>query len=452
MQNKQETRTGAQSGTGLNNDNERGKDMPLPDFPKKKPDTPDLNDAAPMQSSSQAPQSKAAKNNGNAPKIEQVKRFLEARYKFRYNTVKNAVEFADRKGNEWAEVDERTANRIEAELLYANFTGIQRILHVYLSNAVPYDPIRAYLDALPTWDGQTDHIETLANFVKVEPGRRTWFNWMLKKHLVRAIACATGQLAFNKHCFVLVSGQNDGKTSFLRYLCPPAWKEYYTEDIDFENKDGLITLARNVFINLDELHNLSRQDINKVKSFITKDSIKARLPFERRETKMKRNASFFASTNNSEFLTDETGNVRWLVFEIQGINHDNGGPKGYCQININLVWAQAYTLLKQGFQSQITREELDKSETHNKAHTKRSIEYDLIVRHYELSTEKADFKMTADIVTYLEGKTTQRLNAANIGRAMTMLRHERKSAKRRGNTVYGYYLKEATGDNWEFDD
>lgn len=449
MKNKTNTRTGGNAGTGAKAPKHKDKDKILPEFPKKKPENLDLNNVASVPEN---PQPTTSKGGGNAPKIEQVKRYLEARYKFRYNTVKNAVEFADKKGGEWGEVDERTANKLEAELLFANFTGIQRILHVYLSNAELYDPIRAYLDTLPDWDGQTDHIETLANFVKVDQSRRTWFNWMLKKHLVRIVACATAQIAFNKHCFALVGGQNNGKTSYLRYFCPPAWKEYYTEDIDFENKDGLITLARNIFINLDELHNLSRQDINKVKSFITKDSIKARLPFDRRETKLKRNASFFASTNNPEFLTDETGNVRWLVFEIQGINHDNGGQNGYCQVDINLVWAQAYTLLKQGFYCQLTREEIEKSEAHNQAHTKRPIEYDLILKHYDFTEDKADFKTPSEILTYLESKTTQRLNAINVGKAMKMLRRERQRAKRNGNNTYGYYLKESAGNDWEFDD
>lgn len=335
MQNKENTRIGAQADTGATKGNNRGKDTPLPDFPKRTPENRDLNAPAPTENDPEPPGNEE-KSGGNDPKIKQVKRFLDRRYQFRYNTIKNAVEFAPKDGGNWSDVDERAANSLERELLEANFRGIQRDLHLLLSTSKPFDPIRSYLDALPAWDGQTDHIEALANFVQVEPSRRTWFNWMLKKHLVRTLACATGQLAFNKQIFVLVSGQNDGKTWFLRKLCPPAWSEYYTEDIDFENKDGLIALARNVFINLDELRNLSRQDINKVKSFISKDSIKARLPFDRRETKLKRNASFFGSTNNAEFLTDETGNVRWLVFEIQGINHDNGGTNGYEQ-QIRLV-------------------------------------------------------------------------------------------------------------------
>jgi predicted P-loop ATPase len=267
---------------------------------------------------------------------------------------------------------------------------------------------------------------------------------MFKKHLVRLLACATGKIAFNKQCLVLVGGQDAGKSTFVRFLCPPAWKEYYTEEIDFDNKDGWFALAQNVFINLDELRNLSRQDINKVKSFISKDHVKGRMPFDRRTTKFKRKATFFGSTNNAEFLTDETGNVRWLVLEILDIQHDNGDAKGYARnVDIDLVYSQAFALMQSGFDCQLTKEEKQQSEAYNQAHTKRPIEYELILKFYEPGDSKADFKTASDIKRYLETRTSQKIaSVESIGRALRMLGMERVSKKVLGQTVYGYNLKE----------
>lgn len=400
------------------------------------------------QGTEKQPDSKADKGNAEAL-ITRIDNYLKPRYTFRSNMVKNAIEFQRKGETTWADVDERQALRIEAELLRKGFKSIGRTLHVLLANAPEYDPVLDYLKRLPAWDGKTDHIGHLAGYVLVSPERRAWFDLMFKKHLVRILACALGYIPFNKQCFVFVSGQNDGKTTFLRFIAPPEWQEYYTEDIDFDNKDGLITLARNLFINLDELRNLSRQDINKVKSFLTKDHIKARMPFDRRETKLRRRASFWGSTNNAEFLTDETGNVRWLVFEILGIQHDNGGPEGYgANVNINDVYAQAYALLQSDFKYQLSREEIEQSEAYNSAHTVKPPEYELILKYYDPCADQSQFKTATDIKQHLEIVSSQKLSPVNIGKALRMLGYTRHAKKIHSRTLYGYWIKDTGEKDW----
>ena len=386
--------------------------------------------------------------------IVRIEKYLSKRWQFRYNILKNSIEFAPLGQSRWEECDERSARRFEYELLRAGFTGgVGHCMDVFLANAGNFNPIPAYLEKLPKWNGITDHIGLLADFLEVEPSRREWWRRMFKKHLVRLLACALGRLSFNKHCLTLVSGQNDGKTSFLRFLCPGEWQEFYSEDIDFSNKDGLVSLARNIFLNLDELKSLTRQDINRVKSFLSQDRIKARLPFDRRETNLRRVATFFASTNAPEFLTDETGSVRWLVFEVKNIRHDNGGPNGYsAQIDIDLIWAQALSLLDNGFEYQLTREEIAESERLNMAHTRLPNEYEPILQYYEISTDPADFKATSDIVRHLSNKTFLKITAEGVGRAMRFLQADRIARKVRGQTIRGYLLKEnEVASGWESD-
>lgn len=418
------------------------------DFPHEIPENTDLNDLeTPEKDTAPKPEKRGNGQSGNRQAlIFRIEAYLKKRYSFRYNLVKNAVEVLPKGETVWAELDERKAMKIEAELMRSGFNNIGRTLHVFFSNAPDFNPISAYLDTMPAWDGKTDHIEKLAEFVEVEKERRAWFNLMFKKHLVRCLACAIGQIPFNKQCFVFVSGQNDGKTTFIRFLCPRAWQEYYSEDIDFENKDGLIALARNIIINLDELRNLSRQDINKVKSYLSKDQIKARLPFDRRETKLKRHATFFGSTNNAEFLTDETGNVRWLVFEIKGILHDNGGPNGYgANADIDLVYSQAYALLKSGFYFQLTKEEIEQSESYNRAHMVRPVEFDWMLKYFEVSEDAKDFKTAAEIAHILQVKTFYKCSAIGVGRSAKILQWVRKPKKVNGQAIYGYFLKEIEG-------
>jgi len=384
------------------------------------------------------------------PLIDEIGDYLTASHELRYNQVKNEIEFKRKNASTWQDCDERAALRFEAELLRAGHKGVSRTLNVYLANVPEFDPIAGYLDALPAWDGK-DHISELAGYVDISQNRREWFNLMFKKHLVRMLACATGKSDFNKQIFVFVSGQNDGKTTFTRFLCPPAWKAYYSEEIDFENKDGLIALARNVIINLDELRGMSRSDITKIKSYTSKDNVKARLPFDRRETRLRRVASFFASTNNAEFLTDETGNVRWLVFEIKGINHDNGGANGYGQnIDIDKIYSQARHLMSDpDFKSSLTREEIQKSESFNQGHTVKSAEFEAIQKHFE-PDKKGVFMQPLDIQKRLNtGFFYDFKHLVPIGKSLAQLRFDRIKKRHNGQSVYGYMVRELLPGEWE---
>jgi len=356
-------------------------------------------------------------------KIEKIERFLEdEKYQLRYNIVKNAVEYSH-KNSAWHDLDDRTAKRIEAELLRSGMTGVERTLNVVLSNATDFDPMAEYLKK-HKWD-EKDHITALANFVEMAADRREWFNLMFKKHLVRLVACALGKLAFNKQAFILLGGQSGGKSSYIRALIPPELLPYYTENIEIDNKDGLVTLARNYIINIDELTSLSRHDITKVKAFLSYDKVKARLPFDRRETNLRRRATFFGTTNQDEFLTDETGNVRWLVMPITSINHDHGGANGYASIDINQVYAQAAALLESGFAYEMNSEEIAQNEVYNSSHLSRPMEYELIAKYLEPSRRGIDDFMTASqIAVLINTRTGFKTNKIMIGKALTMLNNQ----------------------------
>ncbi len=387
------------------------------------------------------------------PKIKEVAAFINLRYDLRYNVVKNEIEFRRKTSGGWQDCDERAALRFEAELLEAGYSGIGRVLTVFLANVPEHDPVAEYLDRLPPWDGK-EHIQHLASFVLMREARRVWFLKMFKKHLCRLVACASGEVPFNKQIFVFCSNQNDGKTTFTRFLCPEDWKAYFSEEVDFESKDGLIALSRNIFLNLDELRGMSRADINRIKAFTTKEFIKARLPFDRRETRLRRRATFFASTNNSEFLTDETGNVRWLVFEVDGFKHDNGGPDGYgWNVNIQQVYAQVKHLLKTGVEIHLTRDEIEYLEKLNQAHTKKSLEYEAILLHLEPSTEKVDFLTATQIKNILEGAPhfCKISSTESIGKALRQMGVERLKARVDGNAIFGYLLKTRTASGVQHD-
>lgn len=379
------------------------------------------------------------------PKITQVETYLKARYQFRLNILSNEVEAKPVDSKEsYKLLNEFT---LLHELLKRGFNGIGNLVEVLMASEdfiERYDPIEDYCKNLPKWTlNKPDYIEQLANYVKAKD--QVWFNAQFKKMLVRTLACGLKMIPFNKQCFTLFGKQNDGKSTFIRFLCPPQLQPFYSEDIDFQSKDGRIALATNFIINLDELDSLQRKEITSVKKFMSTSKIKVRLPFGKRAVPMERRVSFLATTNEGEFLTDTTGNVRWLVFEIKGIQHDDGGINGYDHnINMDLVYSQAYSLLKSGFSYQLSRKEIAQSEANNKHHQVSTIEMDFVQKSFEPSTkEKGVFCTTGDILHELQIKTITKLSSRKLGEALRFLGFERTSIRKEKSKypVNGYWIK-----------
>lgn len=250
-------------------------------------------------------------------------------------------------------------------------------------------------------------------------------------------------MPFNKHCLVLHGIQHDGKSTFIRFLCPLELLAYLKENFKVD-KDGLISLCQNFIINLDEIDTMNRGDLDQIKSLFATDSVKERLPYARTPIKFKRTASFFGSTNKNEFLTDETGNVRWLIIEIDSIDFN------YNQVNINDVWIQAYNLLKSGFDYQLTRDEVLQSEQNNQKFKRVYMELELLQENFEPSEKDAPnacFMSSSTMLNKISVQTNLKLNVQLFSKALAELGFKKISQRQpraNGTTVptNGFYVLE----------
>jgi predicted P-loop ATPase len=377
--------------------------------------------------------------------MNELEEYISERYDLRYNYILNDFEISYIGRNRFCVLN---LNDLIRELQSQKIKVSDKSLKVsLLSSFVPHhNPLETYFKSLENkWQlGDKDHITDMANFV--ETTDQYFFNLHFKKMLVRVVACALGHLAFNKHCFTLFSiTQNLGKTTFFRRLTPKPLKPYYKENLDVD-KDGRLALCQNLFINLDELKGLSKADINEIKTYFSMDMVKDRKPYGDKPENFKRTASFFGSTNNREFLTDETGNVRWLVFDVKRINHDRGGKNGYMSVDIESMWAQAVYLLMNGFEYELNNDEIAYSEQNNNVnYSQTTYEMELIQEYFEAGTEDDhEFQYTASkIQDEISIGTNRKVSFYQIGRALTKLGYqsERKWDKNKKNTGTFYFLK-----------
>lgn len=392
---------------------------------------------------------KVIKNNskGNVPMIDKLEDFIFSKYDLRINTVSNEIEGKIKGKKEYEIFSEET---ISYELYKANYSKFNQILPVIIANKVPkYDPIKEYFESLPKWDNsQPDYINMLSEYVIVED--KIWWEKMFKKHLVRMVAQGILEIPFNKQCLTFVGKQNDGKTSFLEFLVPPKLSKYYKKGFDFEQKkDGKISLCQNFIINLDELASFEKKDLNNsFKTILTESVVKFRPLFGKSEVTHYRRANFVASTNQYEFLTDETGNVRWLPFVVKNIKHDNGKENGYqANINIDLVWSQAYHLLMSGdFEYIMSRSDIEMQEKVNQTFMRLSTELEVIQKYYAPSHEgepNNEFLTTTDIIQKLSMVCSIKLNSIQVGKALKILNFQQlsKRSKESEYPIKGYFVK-----------
>lgn len=374
-----------------------------------------------------------------------AEKYLSAHYRIRYNSIKLELQcqlignsfslprVESWGGAAWKKINENSLF-IEIQKSGINIS-IDKLVAILKSDYTPeYNPVTTYFKNLHPWDNsQPDYIAKLASFIKAK--EQSQFEYHFKKWLVRCVKCATISDYFNKQAFILVSPkQNDGKSTFCRFLCPPALKDYIAEDIT-NDKDARILLCRNFLINLDELAVLSKQEINSLKAFFSKTQINERLPYDRTNSIIPRIANFIGSTNQDEFLSDETGSVRWLCFTIHGIDFNYSK-----EIDINRVWAQALCLANDGsFQSEFSREDIEENERRNKDFQIVSVERELIRKAFRkpVGDEQGIFLSATEIMQHIVSTEIiphKTLSQVAIGRGLKQEGFERLKM----NGYYGY--------------
>jgi len=361
-----------------------------------------------------------------------TERYLLEHYQFRFNTTSKEIEVRSKDGSsQWDKFNE---NSLYIELQKNSIKcNINNLLAIVKSDFTPhYNPIEDYFVNLTPWkETEGSYISKLCKYIQTTTPDQ--FESSFKKWLVRCVKCALLPDYFNKQALILVHNkQNSGKSTFCRWLCPPALNDYFAEDIS-DDKDSRIMLTTNFLINLDELSSLHRKEINNLKSMFSKDKVNARLPYDRKSSILNRICNFIGSTNLAEFLTDETGSVRWLCFELENIEW-----RYKSDININDIWRESYSLHLNGFDSSLDRKEIEENEKRNLNYQQRSVEFEAIQKFFSVPDlfNNGEFMTSTDVVQLISTYSALKVNRTMVGRAITALGFPKSRDKDR----HGYMM------------
>lgn len=365
--------------------------------------------------------------------FDKILKYVENKYRIRFNTISLDYEINIIGNSKWESLNlyslliELNRNDIE--------TNYQKLEILIKSNLIErYDPIKEYFYKLPTWNQKEDYIGKLASYISTSDDIA--FTYHFKKWLARAVICALDKEKINKHCLVLANGdQHSGKSTFIQNLIPKKLSNYIAEDIGMD-KDSRVKMCKNLIINLEELSVIGKTEVNFLKSLISKVFINERLPYERRAENLPRICSFIGSTNMVDFLTDETGSVRWIIFDVVGKIDFNYSD----EVDIDNVWAQSYYLayIDKNFVPELTPNDIIENEKRNERYTALTIEQETIMKYFEKTQDIAYFNTSTDVMTKLL-PLGLKLNREKLGKALSGYRFDRiKHSKRQ---VYGYLVK-----------
>ncbi len=367
-----------------------------------------------------------------------VREALRSYYDYRFNVIKNRVEFRQIKNDTWLTLTQREFNSIVIFLnadagITCSVEMVERILNS--KEAREIDPFKEYFEALPKWDG-IDHMDLLASTVKTTDDN--YFRIVLIKWLVGVVATAIDPSVANHIVLVFSGGQGIGKSTWLDKLCPRALGKYiYSGSIDPGNKDSLILISECLLINLSEMDDLTRSERNDLKSIITQMAIITRLPYEKLNEERIRRASFMGSVNTSQFLTDMTGNRRFLCFEIERIDY-------LTPVDMDKVYAQAYNLYKEGFVFYFTPEEVEQLNLRNETFMANSIEEEYLLEScYPGTKENAhEYWSSTKIAEYIFREAAIKIDSGAIGRLGKVLaKHKFPRITKENRKVYCVNLR-----------
>ena len=247
------------------------------------------------------------------------------------------------------------------------------------------------------------------------PADRLW-RACFKKWFVAMVASWMKDEVVNHTVLVLVGRQGIFKTTWLDNLIPPELRAYSSKlPLSGQiSKDDRLRLCENGMLNIDELDAMCGREMNIVKSLLTSTDVNERAAYGRLKERRVRLASFCASTNKREFLTDITGNRRWLPFEVESIQNPF-----HTIIPYERLYAQAKALVEEGiFSYWFDMEEMEVLEAHNEDFRALENEEELLKVYFAVPASdsmNAKFLTTAEISERL-------ISAGNIKRPMSLSR------------------------------
>ena len=294
-----------------------------------------------------------------------------------------------------------TDRDINSMLLACNVESCQNISaqtfrSALMSNCIPeFNPLTDYLDeavkAVTINPDGPSYIDQVAGMVHVtytpqsplppEGGLSSLWHTCFRKWFVSMVASWMDPKVVNHQILVLIGPQGIFKSTWLDALIPETLVSYRCRQsgTNFSDKDEQLRCAEFAMVNYDEFDRLSSSDLDNLKSLITTPDVSIRAPYGSTKERRVRIASYCASGNKFQFLTDQTGNRRFLPFYVEHIDSPFQHP-----IDHHRLYAEAVKMVKEGFVYWFTTEDIQQLSKYVEQFADRSPEEELLDVYFDI--------------------------------------------------------------------
>ena len=381
----------------------------------------------------------AAGTSSHKASIGEMETFISERYKIRLNLLNMKLEVAtlspgggcchaDASTHHWGAVDDRFVKSLWRQMQLAGLNAdLQSVFNILGSDFVEaYHPFKVWIDGLPAWDGETDYIRRFFSLVHYDGIADEDFHRYTRCWFLAMVASVMYDDVVN-HCILTFIGpQGTYKSTFMLHILPPHLRAFFaTKSNSFQlTKDDRLMLAQNIVISLEEVDSMAPKEINQLKAFTTLPQVNERPPYGHNTMVMPRVASLTATGNNPTFLTDHTGNRRWLPFHVTAIDNPRTA-----QIPYEGIYAQAIALIRGGERYWLDDADIRKLNEHNRSFMAPDPATELIVTYYVHPRTEAETKYLTATKIAARFAPFVKVSPTKVGLAMAELGFEQVRRK-----------------------
>jgi predicted P-loop ATPase len=197
---------------------------------------------------------------------------------------------------------------------------IEAVVSMHGKHNCAFHPVRDYLQSLE-WDGKPRLDTWLTVYFGANKQPADYLAKVGAAWLISGVARIFEPGCKADHALVLEGAQGIFKSTALRTL---AGNQYFSDSLsaDLSHKDARDHLRGKWIIELAELSQFKRSEIETVKAFISRMVEQYRPSYGRHEISFPRQCIFAGSTNDETYLVDRTGNRRWWAVSCGHVDLD----------------------------------------------------------------------------------------------------------------------------------
>lgn len=359
--------------------------------------------------------------------IEDIIHFLQP-YDLRKNLLTRNVELNGKAVDD----DDLNTLYIDCKSMFEKTTK-DLIFSVIFSNKTPqYNPIKELLENEPEPNG-TPNLDKLIKSIKTDTEH---YDKWLTKWLVACVASAYGD---DSPLTLVLSGekQGTGKTFFFRRLLPKKIRYLYGESKMDKGKDDEILMTKKLIIMDDEYGGKSKKEDKKFKDMTSKEFINVREPYGRVFVDLRRIAMFAGTSNDTQIISDPTGNRRVLPIHVLDIDHDL-----YNSCDKLQLWVELYHLYKNGYDFTVLKEEIQQLNDSTEMFNASNPDEELLFTKISKPENKyvGEYMTATEIIKYITADTKYVFSNVRIGMLLSKMGFEKSRKKRGGNSVVVYHV------------